>query len=122
MRNAGIVWMLFLASAGCSTGDEVVSVTLGGGEKLLAMDAARGEAVFVGACSGCHLVGAAGAPKIGDDRAWEARVEKGPAALIRNAIEGFDGTAGTMPARGGNADLSDEDVAAAVAYLIAESR
>lgn len=122
MRLVALACALVAVTAGCSGGDEVVSVRLNGQDTILALDSARGKAVFNGACSGCHLVGAAGAPKIGDKAAWAPRLAKGPAELVRNAIEGFIGASGNMPARGGGSALGDEDVAAAVAYLMAGSR
>ena len=42
--------------------------------------------------------------------------------LKQHAIEGYTGSAGYMPAKGGRADLSDEAVAEAVDYMVAESR
>jgi cytochrome c5 len=67
-------------------------------------------------------MGIAGAPKVGDAAAWEARIAQGEQTLLDHAINGYQGSAGYMPAKGGFAFLSDEDVAAAVAYMVAESQ
>ena len=79
---------------------------------------AAGEEVYQKACAACHAEGVAGAPKTGDVAGWAARIEKGPEALIQAAINGV----GTMPAKGGMADLTDEEVAAAVNFMIEASK
>ena len=79
-----------------------------------------GEAVYKRSCISCHLTGAAGAPKVGDVPVWESRIAKGTAALVQSAISGVPGTA--MIARGSCAACSDEEITAAVEYMIAQSR
>jgi cytochrome c5 len=86
------------------------------------VDLAKGEDVYTKSCSTCHGMGIAGAPKVGDAAAWEARIAQGEQTLLDHAINGYQGSAGYMPAKGGFAFLSDEDVAAAVAYMVAESQ
>jgi cytochrome c5 len=86
------------------------------------VDLAKGEDVYAKSCSTCHGMGIAGAPKVGDAAAWEARIAQGEQTLLDHAINGYQGSAGYMPAKGGFAFLSDEDVAAAVAYMVAESQ
>jgi cytochrome c5 len=50
---------------------------------------------------------------------WAARVDKPRELLYEHAIEGFFGPEDTlMPARGGNDELSDEDVMRAVDYMV----
>lgn len=78
-----------------------------------------GKAVYDGLCFTCHAQGIAGAPKIGDMAAWETRIEKGRDANLANVINGYTGSTGVMPPRGGNTSLSDEEVAAAVDYMLA---
>jgi len=77
-----------------------------------------GEEVFNQACVACHGAGVAGAPKIGDAAAWGPRVAKGAATLHKHAIEGFQGQAGFMPAKGGATTLSDKSVMNAVDYMV----
>lgn len=79
---------------------------------------APGEEVYQKACAACHAEGVAGAPKTGDIEGWKARLEKGPEALIQSAINGI----GTMPAKGGVADLTDEEVTAATNFMIEQSK
>ena len=79
---------------------------------------ADGESVYNTACAACHTAGIAGAPKLGDGTAWEARLAQGIEVLIEHAIQGFQGEAGVMPAKGGNPALTDDEVAAAVQYMV----
>lgn len=83
---------------------------------------AKGEGVYMNFCSSCHASGIAGAPKTGDKQAWEARIATGREALVGNAIKGYQGDSGFMPAKGGNAALSDDEVAAAVDFMISVSQ
>ncbi|VAW35905.1 hypothetical protein MNBD_GAMMA01-292, partial [hydrothermal vent metagenome] len=69
------------------------------------------------ACFACHGTGAAGAPKL-EAAAWTGRLEKGTDALVANAIKGFQGNTGFMPAKGGRPDLSDAQVRAAVEFML----
>ena len=69
-------------------------------------------------CAACHASGVAGAPIIGDNAVWADRISKGVETLYNNAINGFQGNAGYMPAKGGNTALPDESVKAAVDYMI----
>lgn len=83
-----------------------------------ASDPARGKSVYEASCSACHGAGVAGAPKLGDKAAWAPRIKSGNDALYGSAIKGK----GAMPAKGGNAGLSDADVKAAVAYMVERSK
>ena len=76
-----------------------------------------GEQVYGQVCKTCHEAGLAGAPKFGDKAAWSARIAQGEATMSQHAIAGFQGKAGVMPAKGGNADLTDDEVRRAVAYM-----
>lgn len=71
------------------------------------------EAVYTAICSACHTSGAAGAPKLGDAAAWGPRIAQGYDTLLKHAIEGIR----AMPAKGGNPDLDDVEVARAVVYM-----
>lgn len=87
-------------------------------ETLLSSSAIKGEAIYSASCVACHGNGIAGAPKFGDEKAWKNRLKQKPKTLIKNAINGFTGNTGIMPPKGGNLDLSDEQVAAAVQFII----
>ncbi len=77
-----------------------------------------GKAVYAKSCMACHSAGVASAPKISDAAAWEPRVAQGIDTLNEHAIKGFTGSSGVMPPKGGFAALSDDDVKAAVAYMV----
>jgi len=83
--------------------------------------ALSGPQVYNSACLACHGAGIAGAPILGDVEAWAPRIAQGVAVLEDHAINGYTGAVGFMPAKGGRVDLSDEEVAAAVAYMIGEA-
>ncbi len=92
------------------------------GAETVAAAAPSGEAVYNSSCAACHTAGVAGAPKLGDASAWTARLEQGNDVLYEHAIKGFQGSAGMMPAKGGNANLTDEEVKAAVDHMIANAK
>ncbi|HAJ72085.1 MAG TPA: cytochrome c5 family protein [Methylophilaceae bacterium] len=72
-----------------------------------------GEEVVKAVCSMCHAAGLMQAPKIGDSGQWGPRIAQGYETLVKHAVEGIR----SMPARGGNAELTDNEVAGAVAYM-----
>lgn len=78
-----------------------------------------GEQVYSQYCRACHMPpGLAGAPALGDAQAWAGRVEKGVEALEQNAIDGYMGSTGYMPPKGGFPALSDQEVIDAVHYMV----
>jgi cytochrome c5 len=83
---------------------------------------ANGEEVYRAVCTTCHGPGIAGAPKSGDKAAWAPRIAQGMDVLYKHSIEGFQGQAGVMPAKGGRADLTDELVREAVDYMVSQAR
>ncbi len=76
-----------------------------------------GKELVEAACGACHVAGALGAPKIGDKAAWSLLIKRGLAQLTQNAVKGVK----QMPARGGNPDLTDSEIARAVAYMANQS-
>lgn len=115
--------------------EPVGSVILMGSDELAAAEAAQaatvaaaqpaeprtGEQAYNEACFACHSPpGVGGAPVIGDGDAWAARVAQGRDLMIQHAIEGYQGDAGLMPAKGGRLDFSDDEVIAAVDYILAQ--
>ena len=77
-----------------------------------------GKTVYNTVCAGCHGAGVMGAPKFGDKAAWAGRLGQGMATLNNHAINGIRG----MPARGGASSLSDDEVKAAVQYMVDGSK
>lgn len=84
--------------------------------------AADGQAVYGKSCTVCHATGVAGAPKLGDKADWGPRVAQGKNVLYTHAIKGFTGKKGTMPPKGGMTQLSDDDVKAAVDYMVGQAK
>jgi cytochrome c5 len=76
-----------------------------------------GEQVYNTACFACHGAGVGGAPKLNDAAAWAPRRAQGIATLNQHAVQGFQGSVGYMPPKGGRVDLSDEEIIGAVAFM-----
>jgi len=76
------------------------------------------EAVYNTICKACHEAGVAGAPKTGDKAAWAPRIATGSAALLKSVINGKN----AMPPRAGDASLSDDELKAAVEYLVGKTK
>lgn len=76
-----------------------------------------GEQVVQAACFRCHETGLNGAPRIGDKAAWSPRISQGVDAVTRSAIRGH----GSMPARGGLAELTDKEITGAIMYMFSRA-
>lgn len=74
-----------------------------------------GEVTYNRFCFSCHAAGIAGAPKAGLAEAWEARLAKGRAALLQSTI---DGMPPAMPAMGLCMQCTEDDLAAAIDYML----
>jgi cytochrome c5 len=81
-----------------------------------------GQQIYQATCVACHDAGIAGAPKLGDKGQWAKRIANGVDALYASAVNGVRGSAGVMPARGGNPALSNAEVKAAVDYMVERSK
>ncbi len=79
-----------------------------------------GKTIFDNLCHACHETGAGGAPTLTDKAHWASRLAQGEDTLLKHAIEGFTGSAGMMPAKGGNPALSDEQVKATVEWMMTQ--
>ena len=77
-----------------------------------------GEQIVTQVCSMCHASGMMSSPKIGSAGDWAPRIEKGIDVLYSSALNGFN----MMPARGGRPDLSDDDIKAAVDYMVSQAK
>lgn len=76
-----------------------------------------GDMIVKANCALCHATGLMNSPKIGDKAQWEPRIAKGIDVLVSNAINGIR----TMPAKGGNASLTDDEMEAAVISMLNSS-
>lgn len=102
------------AGVECLEGDS----TCGGAVAAAGGKPKSGEEVFNGTCQMCHGAGVGGAPKMGDKAAWAPRIAQGVNTLHDHAITGIR----AMPPKGTCAACSDDEVKAAVDYMVAKSK
>ncbi len=79
---------------------------------------AGGAETYTQACQACHMTGAAGAPKLEDKAAWAPRIALGKDVLYASVINGK----GAMPPKAGQAQLSDDEIKAAVDYMVSQAQ
>jgi cytochrome c5 len=81
-----------------------------------------GEAVFEANCANCHTGGIGGfftgAPEIGDQDDWESLVPKGIDGLTATTLSGI----GKMEPRGECTTCTDEEIRAAIEYMLEKSQ
>ena len=77
-----------------------------------------GDQVYNSSCAACHASGAAGAPKFGAAADWAPRVAKGMDSMLSNAISGLN----AMPPRGLCMACSDDELKAAIEYMVSNSQ
>lgn len=112
-----------VAEVGSDAGLAEVAMSSSDGERASKEDAAAdvdlalGRAIFENNCLTCHGVPASGAPQLRDHEAWRKRIAQGFDVLMRHALLGHR----DMPPKGGMSNLSDEQVAAAVGYVVDQS-
>lgn len=121
LRQAAVAEATAPAGDVVADGEEVAEESDGAGKEVAA-GPVDGEAVYNGLCIACHSVDGIGAPVVGKVEQWTERIAKGNDALYKNAIEGYVGPQGyMMPARGGGSN-TDEEVKAAVDYMVSKSQ
>ena len=79
-----------------------------------------GKTIYGNLCHACHESGAGGAPTLTDKAHWASRLAQGEETLVKHANEGYTGSAGMMPAKGGNPAISDEQIKATVEWMITQ--
>jgi len=77
-----------------------------------------GKEIYGQLCHSCHEAGVAGSPKMTDKAAWAPRLAQGIDTLIKHATEGFTGSTGVMPPKGGNPALNDAQIHATVEWMV----
>jgi cytochrome c5 len=95
-----------------------LSAAIAAGGLNQAAAAADGKTVYGQTCAACHASGLAGAPKVGDKAAWAPRTGAGKGALLGSVVKGK----GAMPPKAGNASLTEEDIGAAIDYMLEQLR
>ena len=78
----------------------------------------KGEKVYNKTCIACHGTGLTNAAKLTEKERWAGIAKKGMDTLLKQAIEGFQGTEAKMPPKGGNTDLTDGEVHDAIIYML----
>lgn len=73
-----------------------------------------GEKLYKATCFACHATGVANAPKFGDKAAWAPYIQTGMDAMLKVAMQGK----GAMPPKGGAATASEDDIRAAIEYMV----
>ncbi|WP_444918767.1 c-type cytochrome [Microbulbifer sp. JMSA003] len=109
-----------IAPAGetCMKGKECAAAVAAAPEGTSGGAARSGQDIYNASCQTCHAMGVAGAPKFGDAAAWAPRIAKGMDTLYNNAINGIN----AMPAKGLCMDCSDDEIKAAVNYMVDNSK
>jgi len=82
-----------------------------------------GKNVYNSLCFSCHSTGLPGIPQLGDVEVWADRITRGSELLYERALTGFTGESGIMmPPKGGNPALSDDEIRAAVDFMVDSSQ
>jgi cytochrome c5 len=103
---------VYTGEAGAAAIQEAASTAVT--EQAVAFDGSiDAEMIYTNVCAACHATAVAGAPKPGSPE-MALRAEKGLEALMQTALNGLN----AMPARGGRADLSDDQVQVAIEYML----
>jgi len=89
----------------------------GGAAEAVAAGPRSGDQVYNASCLACHSTGVAGAPKVGDQAAWAPRTAKGLDGLLATVVSGLN----AMPPKGTCADCSDQELKAAIVYMLSQS-
>jgi cytochrome c5 len=76
-----------------------------------------GAKTYKAVCAVCHTSGVANAPKLGDKNAWKPLIEEGQVILTAHGYVGVR----AMPPKGGKPDLSVEEFADALNYMVNNS-
>lgn len=111
--NAQVAKRIAPAGSLCMSGEDCAAAPVAAAPA----EPRSGEEVYTTKCSTCHATGAAGAPKYGTGD-WAPRAAKGIDTLYTSAISGFKG----MPAKGMCFDCSDDEIKAAVNYMLDGSK
>ncbi len=107
-----------VAVAGQDNSAMTIAAPAGAGPILTLAVPKNGNELFESVCKACHGAGVGGAPKAGDKTAWATRIAQGKATLYQHALNGYNGKAGIMPAKGGRTDLPDDLIKQGVDYMV----
>ena len=114
------VALFLLGACGAEKQQDKEELTESREEALAEQKLATGKRVYEASCAGCHDAAVAGAPKPGDTVAWKERTAQGLDVVVKKSIEGFEGKTGSMPPKGGNASLTNDEVSSAVSFMLSK--
>lgn len=77
-----------------------------------------GEDIYNAKCVACHTGAIPGAAKLGDVAGWEPAIARGIDVMYSRSISGYRG----MPAKGLCLDCTDDEIKAAVDYIVEQSQ
>ena len=78
-----------------------------------------GPQVYNDICNICHAApGIAGAPERGDMAVWAPRLAQGIEVIQDHVMNGYQGETGFMPPKGGRLDFTDEEILAAIDFML----
>ena len=77
-----------------------------------------GKETYDKSCAVCHKTDAMGAPAVGDAKAWSKVRVKGVEKVLSNAMNGIGG----MPPKGGNMELTEDDMKQIIDYMVKNSK
>ncbi len=89
--------------------------------KELTANLENGKVIYDKSCIACHMTGVAGAAALTDKPRWDAIANKDIKVLHQQAIDGYQGDYGVMPAKGACADCTDQDLFDALSYMMKEA-
>ena len=93
----------------CRAGDDCASAVQNNASGPLS-----GQQVYDQFCFACHASGVGGAPLFGDVAIWTERTAKGMDTLMASTINGLN----AMPPKGTCMNCSDDELNAAVTYIL----
>ncbi len=97
----------------CRSGDDCGVVVADSGSGAMS-----GQQVYDKFCFICHAAAVGGAPLFGDAASWQPRIAKGMDAMMATTLSGLN----AMPPRGTCMACSDEELSAAVTYMVEQAR
>jgi cytochrome c5 len=97
----------------CLSGDDCAAAPV-----AVASGPKSGKEVYDSFCTTCHAVGVMSAPKLGNAGDWGPRAAKGKDTLYGHALNGFN----SMPAKGMCSACSEDEIKAAVDYMVDNSK